>query len=456
MPSAEQRHVAKGLLDLLERDLQVPTLGEKRREEILTQLKVLGREASNVASLYQGSGIQILGLYGFGDQPSSVSREALRCLANALLLLPMTRQSFIKEGLDRKAADALREAEDDDEFLLSRILFLLTYEPSIDLGALILEHGLAENVVAHISRHAWSHAKGTATPASRPSSAAALSETLKLLFNITSVKPDQISRFTPAVHHLLSILSQSDISTPPLQPPISLVMNALANLDLTSDVVRTEDLGRSEVDQMIKILELSLLAYKPAELDTLAIPLLTVLRKVNDVAGDEVKAEMKERLLPKDSERDLPLGQSSSLASQLLRLTTGAGLTNLPEAISSLLFEISDKDANEFVKNVGYGYAAGYLMSHKIPVPESAQQSQTAGDVRDPFAVNPVTGQRLDKEPEDPLPQMTKEEKEREAERLFVLFERLKATGVVDAKNPVQLAMEEGRFEEVSDSESSD
>ncbi len=41
---------------------------------------------------------------------------------------------------------------------------------------------------------------------------------------------------------------------------------------------------------------------------------------------------------------------------------------------------------------------------------------------------------------------MTEEEKEREAERLFVLFERLKATGVVDVKNPV-----ERRFEEVDD-----
>ena len=41
------------------------------------------------------------------------------------------------------------------------------------------------------------------------------------------------------------------------------------------------------------------------------------------------------------------------------------------------------------------------------------------------------------------------EEKEREAERLFVLFERLRATGVVDIKNPVQQAIDEGRFEEL-------
>ena len=44
---------------------------------------------------------------------------------------------------------------------------------------------------------------------------------------------------------------------------------------------------------------------------------------------------------------------------------------------------------------------------------------------------------------------MTEEEKDREAERLFVLFERLRATGVVDIKNPVQQAIDEGRFEEL-------
>jgi hypothetical protein len=42
---------------------------------------------------------------------------------------------------------------------------------------------------------------------------------------------------------------------------------------------------------------------------------------------------------------------------------------------------------------------------------------------------------------------MTAEAKEREAERLFVLFERLRATGVVDVQNPVRQAVEEGTFE---------
>jgi hypothetical protein len=48
---------------------------------------------------------------------------------------------------------------------------------------------------------------------------------------------------------------------------------------------------------------------------------------------------------------------------------------------------------------------------------------------------------------------MTQEEKEREAERLFVLFERLKATGVMDVVNPVEQAYRSGRIQELSDDE---
>lgn len=52
---------------------------------------------------------------------------------------------------------------------------------------------------------------------------------------------------------------------------------------------------------------------------------------------------------------------------------------------------------------------------------------------------------------------MTPEEKQREAERLFVLFDRLEKTGVVKmGSNPVQQAREEGRLEELPDVDSRD
>lgn len=78
-------------------------------------------------------------------------------------------------------------------------------------------------------------------------------------------------------------------------------------------------------------------------------------------------------------------------------------------------------------------------MNRNIPLqPPSSTQSASDREV------NPITGQFLDEEDQGPsLADMTDEEKEREAERLFVLFERLKKTGVVDVENPIAKALRE-------------
>lgn len=60
--------------------------------------------------------------------------------------------------------------------------------------------------------------------------------------------------------------------------------------------------------------------------------------------------------------------------------------------------------------------------------------------------VNPITGIR-NQQPEAEV-EMTEEEKEREAERLFVLFDRLERRGMV--VNPIRKAMEEGKLENIS------
>ncbi|KAH0842562.1 hypothetical protein AYO21_06638 [Fonsecaea monophora] len=452
MTNQSQQGEARALLALLTKDLEVKTLDQARLEETLSKLKVLGRNVNNVSSIYNDEGIKTLGGYAFDNFSSSVRREALRCIANALLLIPAARKSSLELRLDKKAADALHDANDDDEFLLSRILFLLTYDPGIDMTALISDHNLADAIVKHLSRHA-DEATKSSSKAPVGQGNMALMETLKLLFNATSVKSDQLTKFRPAVVELFRLLIHSDIPSPALQPPISLIVNALANLDIDSQMAKDHE-AYPAVDRLVAILEQAIQEHSSTELNTVVVPLLTVLRNINEAADPELREKMKARLLPDDKERDQPLGKSSSLASQLLRLTTSSGMLNLSESISGLMFELSNKDANEYVKNVGYGYAAGYLMTHKIPIPESAKKSHIAGETSNEVPINPITGQRLDKEQPIELPEMTREEKEREAERMFVLFERLKSTGVVNVKNPVEVANDEGRFEELSDSDS--
>jgi hypothetical protein len=58
-------------------------------------------------------------------------------------------------------------------------------------------------------------------------------------------------------------------------------------------------------------------------------------------------------------------------------------------------------------------------------------------------AINPITGTYYDDAISQELANMTDEEKEREAERLFVLFDRLNKTGVmkVDLERTAQMGM---------------
>ena len=158
-------------------------------------------------------------------------------------------------------------------------------------------------------------------------------------------------------------------------------------------------------------------------------------------------------LLPRDRDRDKPLGVGDTMAARLLRLSCSPHLPTLRENISGLLFELSDKDANKFVSNIGYGFAAGFLMNHNIQIPSNAAEASSisTGDTSSGADINPITGQRNSAEEAEAKPerQMSMEEKEREAERLFVLFEKLKATGVVNVKNPVEEALHSGRFEEI-------
>jgi len=126
------------------------------------------------------------------------------------------------------------------------------------------------------------------------------------------------------------------------------------------------------------------------------------------------------------------LGKTDSLASRLLRLTTAPMAPQMREEISNLLFALCDSDARKFTQAVGYGFASGFLFQKNIAVPENAMDaySTSSSDARSSTSsrqreINPVTGQAREFEHQsDGLKGMTQEEKEREAEKLMVLFER--------------------------------
>jgi hypothetical protein len=264
----------------------------------------------------------------------------------------------------------------------------------------------------------------------------ALIETLKLLFNISHFCPQRSKVFTAAIPHILTILCKRQITpSKPLEAPFSPLINSLINLDLKDAEAMNALFPKSNPnvnsERLIEVLDLAIRSYKEDELDQQVSPLLTLMRKVYELAPTDVKIHMNGLMLPNDDDRKQPLGRTETLSSRLLRLSTSPVAPQLREGISSLLFEMSDKDARKFVQNVGYGFASGFLFQHNVPMPDNALDawSTNGGDGKSSSSlhekqINPITGQAVDFEPKVDEPEMTKAEKEREAEKLMVLFER--------------------------------
>lgn len=336
---------------------------------------------------------------------------------------------FVDLGYEAKACNKLKNDNRDDEFLISRLIFLTTYNTTVDLTTLIDQHHLADSIAQNLSRHAKRiSAKGTKAKVD-PMEDMALTETLKLLFNVTHFAPDRVTAFTPAIPHIVTILTKHDlpVSSTPLAPPFGQLINAFLNLKLDDKDAQSSLYPKNEptavADRLIQLLDMALIAYSDEELETSVTPTVSAIMAVYEHAPEDVRTFIRGKLLPTEEDRKQVLGRGNSLTSRLLRNSTNPLTPKLRDAISHLLFDLSDKDANKFVQNVGYGFASGFLFQNNLPIPESASEaySSASGDER---PVNPITGQFIDTEKFAEMPEMTQEEKEREAERLFVLFER--------------------------------
>lgn len=457
-------------LDFLQTQLKSAKFDDTKSAKSLLNLKLIARTPANAPCVYRLEGLRTLSQIAFDldkdgkKQHEASSLEAARIIANALLLQPGTQQMFADLGYMSSLVKFYSQSSANHEFVGARILFLLTYQSNVDFDDLVEHQRLVEHIEKHLLHHISTRANTSIGSSQDPMISMALNETLKLIYNAMDKCTTQVHAFTPLTSSLITLLNEIPLPAPnPLDPPIPQLLNALGMIEWPPTSTSTSN-STNETTQnlnplatkLIQILDKSISSLSVAELETQLIAPLTILRKIVHLCHEATNNQLRIALLPQDIERDKPLGQSSSLASRLLQLQTSAGVMVLPEAISGLLFDLSGQDAATFIRNIGYGHAAGYLMTHRIPLPEGVMNGaqSTRGNGAAEVDVNPITGQRFASESQVPaMPEMTEEEKEREAERLFVLFERLKATGVVNVENPVTRARQEGRFEELSDGE---
>ncbi|KAL2165379.1 hypothetical protein VTH06DRAFT_677 [Thermothelomyces fergusii] len=475
------------LLDDLNEDLKSGTLQPPERDAALEQLKLYGRDPSFADPIFTKEGIETLAKFAFDSSSDITSRNALRVLCNALFLKSETRQIFVGLGYEAKACAKLQSDNRDDEFLVSRLLLLTTYGTNIDLPSMIEKHQLADSIIQNLARHADRFSEKQSTTATAdPMTEMALAETLKLLFNVTNFAKQHVNSFDGALAPVASILCAHPFpqTKTPLDPPFSLLINTLINLDLASPAAQAALYPPAEptkvANRLLDLLDRAMKSYADDRLDQDVSPLVCALAEFYKSAPrtgdakataptDPVRVRVRAALLPTDEDRKLVLGKAETLPSRLLRNWTNALAPQFRSAVAHLYFDLSGRDPVQLVENVGYGYASGFLFENKINVPEEVMRQQqqreeeeqkggesAAGSTGIRRDVNPITGQFLDEEKYPDLPEMTKEEKEREAERLFVLFERLKQNKVMSVQDPVEKAVQEGRFQELPDDYSED
>ena len=141
-------------------------------------------------------------------------------------------------------------------------------------------------------------------------------------------------------------------------------------------------------------------------------------------------------------------------------------LPNTAYGVGELIYNLCDRNPTTLCTTIGYGNASGFLQNRGELIPPPAmstkktKSSSTGTSSPRPSGswdrpkstrpVNPITG-AFDVPADSKAVEMTEEEKQREAERLYVLFDRMAKSGVMEVENPVRKAGTEGRFVETSE-----
>lgn len=186
------------------------------------------------------------------------------------------------------------------------------------------------------------------------------------------------------------------------------------------------------------------------DLDETLAPVLALLGKAG--AGcEEMRAYMRERLLPADLDRSSDAGSLESrpgMLGSLLRLMQCSTHPACCDTAGELLWNLCTADAALLSHEIGYGNAAGLLFQKGIsqPPPAHITEMPTASSkpdvaparsahLRESERRNPITSIVPAADTSSPADGMTAEEREREAERLFVLFDRMEKNPVISARS---------------------
>jgi len=182
-------------------------------------------------------------------------------------------------------------------------------------------------------------------------------------------------------------------------------------------------------------------------LDDILTPLVVLITRI--CLGDEgSRARLREWVLPHDLDRTVALESRSDFLGRCLRILPCVYHGRLKDAVGEMFYAMCDSDAGLLSAQVGYGNVAGFLFNKGVFNPPSQSSGASITEVpttaEDGTPINPITG--IAQQPSS-APEMTDEEKEAEAEKLFVLFDRLEKSGSIQpSQNPIRQAVAQGKL----------
>ncbi|KAF8075940.1 guanine nucleotide exchange factor [Lyophyllum atratum] len=228
-------------------------------------------------------------------------------------------------------------------------------------------------------------------------------------------------------------------SPPTTNPPTNILQRACDLLDVAFShyFPGTIDVDESEVRERCKQ------EHTDNTLDDVLSPLVVLISRFC-IADEASRVRVRQWIVPDDLDRSSPLEARADILGRCLRLLSSVYHTRLKDSVGELLYAMCDSDASNLSALVGYGNVAGFLFHKGILNAPPAAVNSTFNPSTPNASINPITGTTA--EPPASL-DMSDEEKEREMEKLFVLFDRLERTGAIPpSQNPMRKAIHDAKF----------
>eukprot|EP00123_Amoebidium_parasiticum_P009760 comp19694_c0_seq1/m.23395 comp19694_c0_seq1/g.23395 ORF comp19694_c0_seq1/g.23395 comp19694_c0_seq1/m.23395 type:complete len:564 (-) comp19694_c0_seq1:679-2370(-) len=407
-----------------------------------------GKKPGNVERLLPSGGLAL-------TRSVLAQEESVKCLINAVYDNKPILDIFVQENGAIslvKRVGKLLETENVTFELLNfqlRLLFMVTamskdaVEQILDAGGVKDLAGMLERLIPADTK--WPQPEDTQS---------LVSELYKIAFSVTckwsrfsnstyDVSEEDLEvfgRLVVTVRHVL--LGYSSAGLPMDAPLVTHAVNLLFNTPATGEkyLIPVNNRGKKEWAVIVAILKyMDTCAKDSQDSDKLRGQLSAILTALRSFARNDrdLRQYMFEKILPKRADYSRRPEQENSYRGHLVSLMT-SHLSYVKDIVADFLFVLCKENMARLIKHTGYGNAAGLLAQRgifgvphdKSNAPGYSTDSGVSTDEEKEKEVNPVTGTYFPEGPH-PISQMTEEEREAEAERLGLLFEKINKSGII-------------------------